>query len=72
MLFGVIFTEQYMTQYLDVMLPHLLSSAIPITSEDRAVADLICRTLHFIGRYCEVSSYVHIMGSALKGELVQN
>lgn len=61
-----------MTQYLDVMLPHLLSSIIANSPEDRPVADIICKTLHLIGRYCEVSSYVHIMGSALKGELVQN
>jgi len=29
-LYGVIYTEQYMSQYLDVMLPHLFSSCVAI------------------------------------------
>ena len=72
MVYGVIFTENYMTQYLDVMLPHLFSSAIATQPEDEPVAALIRRTLHLIGRYCSVSAYEHIIASALKGELVQN
>ena len=72
MLYGVIYTEQYMTQYLDVMLPHLFSSCVALQPEDEPVAVLICRTLHLLGRYCEVSAYEHILASALKGELVQS
>lgn len=72
MLYGTIFTEQYMTQYLDVMIPHLLSSAVATLPEDESVSKIIRRILHLIGRYCEVSAYSHIMTSALKGELIQN
>lgn len=61
-----------MTQYLDVMLPHMLSSACAERQEDEPVAALIRRTLHFLGRYCEVSAYQHLIASALRGELVQN
>jgi len=28
--------------------------------------------MFYLGRYCEVSAYLHIMTSAVKGELVQN
>jgi hypothetical protein len=72
MLFGTIFTENYMTQYLDVMLPHLLSSILPIQPEDKPLADTIRTILYYVGRYCEVSAYQHIITSALKGELIQN
>jgi hypothetical protein len=57
MLFGTIFTENYMTQYLDVMLPHLLSSILPIQPEDKPLADTIRTILYYVGRYCEVSAY---------------
>ena len=56
-----------MSQYLDVMLPHLLSSILPVEKDDEEGSKLLCRTLHLLGRYCEVSAYAHIMGSALKG-----
>jgi hypothetical protein len=72
MVFGTIFTENYMTQYLDVMLPHLLSSIIPMHPEDAPVADAVERIVFYLGRYCEVSAYLHIVTSALKGELIQN
>jgi hypothetical protein len=72
MLFGTIFTENYMTQYLDVMLPHLLSSILPLQPEDKPVADIVYKIVAYLGRYCEVSAYLHIMASALKGELIQN
>jgi len=61
-----------MTQYLNDMLPHLFSSALAGRPEDKPVADLICRTLHLIGRYCEVPAYLHIISSSLRGELIQN
>jgi len=61
-----------MTQYLNEMLPHLLSSIIPIDEQDRPVAELLQKTMFYIGRYCEVSGYLHIMSSAIKGELIQN
>ena len=67
MLYGVIFTEHYMTQYLNDMLPNLFSSCIAYREEDKVVSKLILRTLHFIGRYCEVSAYIHILQSALRG-----
>ncbi len=56
-----------MTQYLDVMLPHLLSSILPIQPEDKPVADAIRSIVFYIGRYCEVTAYMHIITSALKG-----
>ena len=61
-----------MTQYLQDMLPHLFSSCIADRPEDEPVAALIRKSLHLIGRYCEVSTYRHILVSALKGELVQS
>ena len=61
-----------MTQYLNDMLPHLFSSALAQRPEDKGVADILCRTLHLIGRYCEVPAYLHIISSSLRGELVQN
>lgn len=72
MVFGTIYTENYMTQYLDVMLPHLLSSIIPIHPEDKPVSDVIYKIVRYLGRYCEVTAYLHIITSALKGELIQN
>ena len=67
MLYGVIFTENYMTQYLNEILPNLFSSSMAYREEDKPIAELILRTLHLIGRYCEVSAYIHILQSALKG-----
>lgn len=61
-----------MTQYLDVMLPHLISSILPVQEEDKRVCDSIYSIMKYLGRYCEVTAYLHIISSALKGELVQN
>ena len=72
MLYSTIFTENYMTQYLDVLIPHLLSSVIPLSIEDAPISENIFKIICYIGRYCEVSAYYHIVASALKGELIQN
>jgi hypothetical protein len=61
-----------MTQYLDVMMPHILSSIIPLQLEDKPIAEIIYKIVVYIGRYCEVSAFLHIITSALKGELIQN
>jgi hypothetical protein len=54
------------------MLPNLLTGVIPHEKEDIACCLKIERMFFYIGRYCELSSYLHIMKSALAGELVQN
>jgi hypothetical protein len=56
-----------MTQYLDVMMPHILSSIIPLQLEDKPIAEIIYKIVVYIGRYCEVSAFLHIITSALKG-----
>lgn len=61
-----------MTQYLDVLIPHLLSSVIPLSIEDAPMSKIIYQIICYIGRYCDVSAYYHIVASALKGELIQN
>ena len=61
-----------MAQYLDNLIPQFLPSIIPVTHEDKKVADLICQIFYYLGRYCEQSGYIHLMQSALDGTLIQN
>ena len=56
-----------MTQYLDVMIPHLLTSIIAFDDDDKKTAQLIQKVMYYIGRYCEPQAYLHIIKSALKG-----
>lgn len=71
-IYGAIYTENYLTQYLDDMIPQLLASVIPHEKEDVPCCRKIERMFYYIGRYCEQSTYLHIMKSALEGKLVQN
>ena len=36
------------------------------------MSNIIYQIICYIGRYCDVSAYYHIVASALKGELIQN
>ena len=71
-LYGVAFTENYLTQFLDVMIPHFLPSILPHSADDRKVSDKVCKIFYYLGRYCEQSAYIHLMESALDGKLIQN
>jgi hypothetical protein len=70
--YGALFTENYLTQYLDDMIPHLLTAVIPHSNEEKACCEKIEQMFYYIGRYCELPSYVHIMKSSLEGKMVQN
>ena len=61
-----------MTHFLDAFIPQFLPSIIPITHEDKKVAEKVCKIFYYLGRYCEQSAYIHLMKSALNGTLIQN
>ena len=72
LVYGIIFTENYMTQYLDIMIPQLLPNILPLEIQDQLVCSLVEKCFFYLGRYCDVSAYLHVITSAIKGEMVRN
>jgi hypothetical protein len=54
-LFSTIYSEDYMTQFLDELLVAMYKVVIDKSNKD--IADNIKLTLRLIGRYCKPSAY---------------
>lgn len=55
LLFSTIYSEDYMTQFLDELLVSMYKVVIDKSNKD--IADNIKLTLRLIGRYCKPSAY---------------
>ena len=62
---SIVYSEDYMTQFLYQCLPALLELTIPKEKEDFPVADKICIALKLLGRFCDFKSYFPIIKSNL-------
>lgn len=71
-LMGVIYTENYMTNHLDKFIPPFITALGSTSKEDTEVCKVANQIFYYLGRYCEYSSYIHIIKAALKGECVEH
>ena len=65
MMLAIIYSEEYMTQFLFQCIPALLELTISKEKEDDAMVGKICKSLELLGRYCEFNAYLPIMKSSL-------
>lgn len=62
---AIIYSEDYMTQFLYECIPALMELTIPKNKEDQRVSEKICKCFELLGRYCDFNSYLPIIKSSL-------
>ena len=65
MMLSIVYSEDFMTQFLYQCLPSFLELAIAKTKEDDVVVEKICKSLQLLGRFCDYNSYFPIIKSSL-------
>lgn len=68
MLLSIIYSEDFMTQFLYECIPALLEHTIPKDKENYKLSEKICKCFELLGRYCDFSSFLPIIKSNLTGE----
>jgi len=67
-LMGVVFSEDYMIQFLDKFVPNLIRHVVAKQPEEVVVATNVSQCFRLIGRFCPPSSYLPLITSGLSGE----
>lgn len=69
LLYGLIYAEDYVTQFLDKFVVNILYNLEVRTKEDQVIADKTCQIFYYLGVYCPYTSYMPLIKSALKSEI---
>jgi len=62
---AIIYSEDFMTQFLYQCIPPMLELTIGKEKEDIPVAEKICISFELLGRFCDFKSYMPIIKSSL-------
>jgi len=65
MMLSIVYSEDFMTQFLYQCLPAFLELAIAKNKEDDVVVEKICKSLQLLGRFCDYNSFFPIIKSSL-------
>jgi len=72
LLFGLIYAEDYTTQFLDKFVINILHNLNIRNKDDQIIADKTCQIFHYIGVFCHSKAFLPLISSALKGEFLDN
>ena len=65
LLLALIYSEDYMTQFLYECIPALLELIIPKEKEAEKISEKISKCFELLGRFCDFNSFLPIIKSSL-------
>ncbi|KAM3145249.1 hypothetical protein pb186bvf_002577 [Paramecium bursaria] len=72
-IYGVIYSEEYMTQFLDNFVPNMITAIkYAQTQNNQKILLNLGKVFYYIGRYCEPKSYLLMIFQSLRGNYIRD